>query len=88
VPLSATAANGTRNTVQGMFYKNQVLKRDEVFPHSLNVFFSSLFIRHNLVLRRNKYFISSLSWNFAIKIAISKSVVFVFPGAVLCIGVF
>jgi hypothetical protein len=63
-------------------YKNQVLKRDEVFPHSLNIFFCFPFIRHNFVLQRDKYFISSLFWIFAIKITISKGVAFVFPGAV------
>ena len=36
----ATAASSTRYTVHGMFYKKQVLQRDEVCPYSLNVSFS------------------------------------------------
>jgi hypothetical protein len=46
----ATAASSTRNTAQGIFYKKQVLQRDEVCPHSLNIFYS-LFIGHKLGAR-------------------------------------
>lgn len=50
----ATSASSTKNTAQGIFYKKQVLQRDDVCPHSLNIF-CSLFIRHKLVLKEKKF---------------------------------